>query len=162
MSPDRSLIASSVATACTESAGTVQALAEEVGVSYAALCSWSRGRRRPPAHRLQKLADVLDDRAERLTAIAQQLREQAGAASPQGSARSGGASPDARTDNVQQLHRTERPAMAASPQQDAERRGAGEPDSQAPGTRGWRPGAARYEPRRERPGSIPLPPPSSR
>jgi transcriptional regulator with XRE-family HTH domain len=78
---DRSTIAAAVASACTESAGTVQALAEEVGVSYAALCSWSRGRRRPPAHRLQKLAEVMDRRAERLQQLANELRQQAGQAS---------------------------------------------------------------------------------
>ncbi|CAN5737701.1 hypothetical protein BH23GEM9_BH23GEM9_31990 [soil metagenome] len=68
-----------VSRACTEGAGTVQALAEEVGVSYAALCSWSRGRRQPPPHRLDRLADVLEDRAERLRNLASELREQADA-----------------------------------------------------------------------------------
>lgn len=81
MTPERSAVAMSVANACTESAGTVQALADEVGVSYAALCSWSRGRRRPPAHRLMKLADVMEDRAERLRALAGVLRQHAGAGS---------------------------------------------------------------------------------
>lgn len=71
-----------VSRACTEGAGTVQALAEEVGVSYAALCSWSRGRRQPPAHRLRKLAEVLDNRAERLRLIAAELRGMAGEAAP--------------------------------------------------------------------------------
>jgi transcriptional regulator with XRE-family HTH domain len=71
-----------VSRACTESAGTVQALANEVGVSYAALCSWSRGRRQPPPHRLRRLADVLDDRAERLREIADELRACADVNSP--------------------------------------------------------------------------------
>jgi transcriptional regulator with XRE-family HTH domain len=71
-----------VSRACTESAGTVQALADEVGVSYAALCSWSRGRRQPPPHRLRRLADVLDDRAERLREIAGELRACADGNSP--------------------------------------------------------------------------------
>jgi DNA-binding transcriptional regulator YdaS (Cro superfamily) len=75
---DRTAVAESVARACTASAGTVQALAEEVGVSYAALCSWSRGRRQPPPHRLSTLADVLDRRAERLRALANELRGHAG------------------------------------------------------------------------------------
>jgi transcriptional regulator with XRE-family HTH domain len=73
----RSDVAQTVSRACTESAGTVQALAQEVGVSYAALCSWSRGRRQPPPHRLHRLADVLEDRAERLRAVAAELRERA-------------------------------------------------------------------------------------
>lgn len=71
---DRTAVAESVARACTASAGTVQALAEEVGVSYAALCSWSRGRRQPPPHRLRKLADVMEDRAQRLRDLAIELR----------------------------------------------------------------------------------------
>jgi transcriptional regulator with XRE-family HTH domain len=75
---DRTAVAESVARACTASAGTVQALAEEVGVSYAALCSWSRGRRHPPAHRLRTLADVLDERSQRLQALAAELWAQAG------------------------------------------------------------------------------------
>jgi hypothetical protein len=74
---DRSGVADAVTRACTAGAGTVQALAEEVGVSYAALCSWSRARRHPPAHRLETLADVLDSRAERLRDIASELREHA-------------------------------------------------------------------------------------
>jgi transcriptional regulator with XRE-family HTH domain len=78
MTQNRTAISESVARACTESAGTVQALAEEVGVSYAALCSWSRGRRKPPAHRLRRLAEVLDTRAERLREVAGLLRRQAG------------------------------------------------------------------------------------
>lgn len=161
MNPDRSVIASSVATACTESAGTVQALAEEVGVSYAALCSWSRGRRRPPAHRLEKLADVLDDRAGRLTALAQQLREHAGSAGP--SARSGeDTQKDGRADHVSPIQRTERPAMAASAAREAEGQVKRPSDDAGRITRGWRPGAERYEPRRERAGSIPMPPPSPR
>jgi hypothetical protein len=52
-------------------------LAQEVGVSYAALCSWSRGRRQPPSHRLRKLADVLEDRAQRMRELAVELRAQA-------------------------------------------------------------------------------------
>jgi transcriptional regulator with XRE-family HTH domain len=74
---DRTAVAESVARACTASAGTVQALAQEVGVSYAALCSWSRGRRQPPAHRLRKLADVLEARAQRMRELAVELRAQA-------------------------------------------------------------------------------------
>jgi transcriptional regulator with XRE-family HTH domain len=72
--PPHNDVPQTVARACTESAGTVQALAQEVGVSYAALCSWSRGRRQPPAHRLRRLADVLEDRAGRLREIAAELR----------------------------------------------------------------------------------------
>lgn len=75
---ERTAVADTVARACTAGAGTVQALAEEVGVSYAALCSWSRGRRQPPAHRLRSLADVLDDRSNRLRELARELRAHAG------------------------------------------------------------------------------------
>lgn len=71
---DQPTVPEAVSRACTESAGTVQALAREVGVSYAALCSWSRGRRQPPPHRLRRLADVLDVRAERLREVAAELR----------------------------------------------------------------------------------------
>lgn len=74
---DRSGVADAVTRACNAGAGTVQALAEEVGVSYAALCSWSRARRHPPAHRLNKLADVLDSRADQLRDIAAELRSRA-------------------------------------------------------------------------------------
>jgi transcriptional regulator with XRE-family HTH domain len=79
---DRSGVADAVTRACTAGAGTVQALAEEVGVSYAALCSWSRARRQPPAHRLRKLADVLESRAEQLREIAVELRSRAGDGPP--------------------------------------------------------------------------------
>jgi transcriptional regulator with XRE-family HTH domain len=80
--PARREVPETVSRACTESAGTVQALASEVGVSYAALCSWSRGRRQPPPHRLRRLADVLDDRSERLREIAGELRACADGNSP--------------------------------------------------------------------------------
>ncbi|HSJ25452.1 MAG TPA: helix-turn-helix transcriptional regulator [Longimicrobiales bacterium] len=97
MTPERTAVAMSVANACTESAGTVQALADEVGVSYAALCSWSRGRRRPPAHRLLKLADVMEDRAERLRALAGVLRQHAGTSgnAPTGTSSGSGTGPSA-------------------------------------------------------------------
>jgi transcriptional regulator with XRE-family HTH domain len=142
MSTDRTAIADSVAAACTESAGTVQALAEEVGVSYAALCSWSRGRRTPPPHRLMKLADVLEDRAERLWVLAAELRVRA--ETRQAPTRAEAA--DAR-----------RPAAEApaEPRDGMER----------PSSGSWAPLAARSrgEPRsgwpvrRERPDSIPMP-----
>jgi transcriptional regulator with XRE-family HTH domain len=77
MQQDRQAVAQTVDRACTAGAGTVQALAEEVGVSYAALCSWSRGRRQPPAHRLRKLAEVLDSRAGLLHQLADELRMRA-------------------------------------------------------------------------------------
>jgi transcriptional regulator with XRE-family HTH domain len=77
MQQDRQAVAQTVDRACTAGAGTVQALAEEVGVSYAALCSWSRGRRQPPAHRLRKLAEVLDSRAGLLHELADELRMRA-------------------------------------------------------------------------------------
>jgi transcriptional regulator with XRE-family HTH domain len=86
---DRSAVADAVTRACSASAGTVQALAEEVGVSYAALCSWSRERRHPPAQRLAKLAEVLDSRAERLQQIAAELRELAGHPAPATASESG-------------------------------------------------------------------------
>jgi transcriptional regulator with XRE-family HTH domain len=190
MTPDRSTIAASVATACTESAGTVQALAEEVGVSYAALCSWSRGRRRPPPHRLLKLAEVLDSRAERLREIAAGLRAQAGApvsaaaeqlgpdaislsaAAPEAASRASSAAGTAgRTDD-----RSGRPARtawaggsaarpSAIPMAAAPRRAAsGEAGEDAGPASSWPRSstAESQQVRRGRPGGIPLPPLSSR
>jgi DNA-binding transcriptional regulator YdaS (Cro superfamily) len=141
MSPDRTAVADSVARACTESAGTVQALAEEVGVSYAALCSWSRGRRRPPPHRLETLASVLDDRAERLRSAAQALRQLAGEAD--GNAAAG--TPDSDT-----------AGLPLAPTADLQARIASLP---APGAPISPQHADRNMPlRRPRPGGIPLPP----
>jgi transcriptional regulator with XRE-family HTH domain len=139
MAQHRSAIAESVANACTESAGTVQALAEEVGVSYAALCSWSRGRRHPPARRLVRLAEVLDRRAERLRELAAVLRQQAGEAAPAAAVEDGSvpASP-VRVEPAAPLVR----GLAARPM----------PPSR------WDGSTEHPRARRERPGAIPMPP----
>jgi transcriptional regulator with XRE-family HTH domain len=156
MNADRAAIAGSVATACTESAGTVQALAEEVGVSYAALCSWSRGRRRPPPHRLLKLAEVLDTRAERLRELADELRQLAGQA-PMAADGAGVAAPDARPIAAVRAPAASPSALplAASPSRGDTAAGAGRPG------RAWAdPARQRAQP--TRPGGIPLPPAAGR
>jgi hypothetical protein len=157
MTVDRAVIADSVAHACTESAGTVQALADEVGVSYAALCSWSRGRRRPPPHRLVKLAEVLDSRAERLRELADGLRLQAGHP-PRSATRAANemspGNPDARsapgTPREGGAERTALPIAASS-------RDSARESTRGRAPRSWAEPADRQ---RTRPGGIPMPPPS--
>jgi transcriptional regulator with XRE-family HTH domain len=151
---NRSTISESVANACTESAGTVQALAEEVGVSYAALCSWSRGRRRPPAHRLLKLAEVMDSRAERLRELAIELRQQAaqGTVAPAADDRS--ASPQLRVEPVRDGGMNE-PAGSRMPLAAAGR-------GNAAGTPAYLSSSLAESRSRRSSSAIPLPPPAPR
>jgi transcriptional regulator with XRE-family HTH domain len=112
--PSRTLdVPQTVTRACTESAGTVQALAQEVGVSYAALCSWSRGRRQPPPHRLRRLADVLENRAERLREIAAELRAHTDAVSPRPAAEPVAARASQRVDGRIPFPAPSRPTLVA-------------------------------------------------
>lgn len=53
--------------------GNGDQLAGEVGVSYASLYAWSRGRRRPSPRNLRALATVTRRRARRLSALADRL-----------------------------------------------------------------------------------------
>ena len=55
-------------------AGRLEDVAEEAGVSYSALYSWATGRRRPSRENLARLADVAARRADRLADLAQGLR----------------------------------------------------------------------------------------
>lgn len=55
-------------------AGRLEDVAEEAGVSYSALYSWSTGRRRPSRENLKRLAGVAAQRAERLARVAERLQ----------------------------------------------------------------------------------------
>lgn len=57
-------------------AGRMEDVAQEAGVSYSALYSWATGRRRPGRRNLEKLAALAEQKAERLTRLASQLRDQ--------------------------------------------------------------------------------------
>ncbi len=56
-------------------AGRLEDVAEEAGVSYSALYSWATGRRRPSRSNLERLASVASERAERLAELAEGIRE---------------------------------------------------------------------------------------
>ena len=49
-------------------------LARDAGLSYAALRAWATGRRTPEINSLARLAVALERRAERLNAIATEIR----------------------------------------------------------------------------------------
>ncbi|MFO7893136.1 MAG: helix-turn-helix transcriptional regulator [Longimicrobiales bacterium] len=55
-------------------AGRLEDVAEEAGVSYSALYSWATGRRRPSPENLERLASVAARRANRLANLADGLR----------------------------------------------------------------------------------------
>jgi transcriptional regulator with XRE-family HTH domain len=57
-------------------AGRMEDVAQEAGVSYSALYSWATGRRRPGRRNLERLASLAAERAGRLEALADELREQ--------------------------------------------------------------------------------------
>jgi transcriptional regulator with XRE-family HTH domain len=57
-------------------AGRMEDVAQEAGVSYSALYSWATGRRRPGRRNLERLASLAQERASRLEALADELREQ--------------------------------------------------------------------------------------
>lgn len=57
---------------------TVEALAEEAGVTRHSIYSWASGRRNPTPESLAKLADALEKRGGELTDLARELREAAG------------------------------------------------------------------------------------
>jgi transcriptional regulator with XRE-family HTH domain len=52
-------------------------LARESGLSYAALRAWVTGRRRPEPASMIRLAEALDERAERCSRLARSLRDAA-------------------------------------------------------------------------------------
>lgn len=55
-------------------AGSIENLAEEAGVSYAALYGWASGRRNPTAENLLALAKVADRRSDSLRELAASIR----------------------------------------------------------------------------------------
>lgn len=59
-------------------AGSVDALASELGVSYHTLWGWKAGRRTPSAEAVRHLANTLERRSGELEQVAHQLREAAG------------------------------------------------------------------------------------
>ncbi len=61
--------------ALAATAGSVEDLAEEVGVSPHTLWGWAKGRRSPRPENLRKLAEVLYDRGRRLSQIADDLSD---------------------------------------------------------------------------------------
>ncbi len=58
-----------------ETAGSVDQLAEEIGVSGHSLWGWVAGRRNPTIENLEKLAAVLEGRSVRLADVAKQLKK---------------------------------------------------------------------------------------
>lgn len=58
-------------------AGSVDALASELGVSYHTLWGWKAGRRTPNAHAVRHFADTVERRSTELGQVAEQLREAA-------------------------------------------------------------------------------------
>ena len=55
-------------------AGRLEDVADEAGVSYSALYSWATGRRRPSRENLKRLAEVAARRADRLADLAEGIR----------------------------------------------------------------------------------------
>ncbi len=59
-------------------AGSLEDLADEVGVTYASLKAWADGRRNPSPANLGRLADALERRGGELQALADAIRKAAG------------------------------------------------------------------------------------
>lgn len=57
---------------------TLRDLAAEIGGSYGTLREWARGARTPSDENVNRIADGLEARAERLRELAQELRSAAG------------------------------------------------------------------------------------
>lgn len=55
-------------------AGRLEDVAAEAGVSYSALYSWATGRRKPSPDNLARLASVAAERADRLASLADGIR----------------------------------------------------------------------------------------
>lgn len=55
-------------------AGRLEDVAAEAGVSYSALYSWSTGRRRPSRENVKRLAGLAERRATRLSRLAERLK----------------------------------------------------------------------------------------
>lgn len=65
------------ARALTEAAPSLSDIAERIGVSYDAVRSWRTSRRTPQKEHMLSLAAALDDQADKLRGLAQDLRRQA-------------------------------------------------------------------------------------
>lgn len=74
-------IASLINAVLDVTAGRLEDVAAEAGVSYSALYSWATGRRRPNPENLARLASVAARRADRLTNLADGIRERVNGAS---------------------------------------------------------------------------------
>jgi transcriptional regulator with XRE-family HTH domain len=57
---------------------SLQAIADETGVSYDTLWAWKNGRRNPSPENLAALADALERRGGELVKLAEQLRKEVG------------------------------------------------------------------------------------
>ncbi len=65
-------------------AGRLEDVAQEAGVSYSALYSWATGRRRPSRENVRRLASLASDRASRLNELADRLQTRLNGAEPKG------------------------------------------------------------------------------
>ena len=63
--------------ALRRAAGSLEDLADEVGVTYASLKAWADGRRNPSPENLVRLADALETRSGDLHALAEEIRKAA-------------------------------------------------------------------------------------
>ena len=61
-------------------AGRLEDVAEEAGVSYSALYSWATGRRRPSRKNVKRLVGLAERRSKRLSRVADRLRRRTGRA----------------------------------------------------------------------------------
>jgi transcriptional regulator with XRE-family HTH domain len=61
--------------ALSEGPFSMRTVAEETGISYDSLYSWSRGRRTPKPEHLRQVAEEFDRRAELLRKLADELRQ---------------------------------------------------------------------------------------
>ena len=65
-------------------AGRLEDVAQEAGVSYSALYSWATGRRRPSRENVRRLASLASDRASRLNELADRLQTRLNGGEPKG------------------------------------------------------------------------------
>lgn len=65
-------------------AGRLEDVAQEAGVSYSALYSWATGRRRPSRENVRRLASLASDRASRLNELADRLHTRLNGGEPKG------------------------------------------------------------------------------